>query len=722
MIASEFGLLPRSRSVLYLSFLSCVAALVTLFVSAQRSVHARDPLPLLQDVASVRRLSDAEANQQYPIEMRGVVLFASPSSFIFHDGESSIWCSKPWTPDGEKQTELDAGMVVEIQGNTNRGHSAPVIDCSRVGIVGEDELPRPRESTLAELQAGTLDCQWVTIDGVGIKATRGNFLGMPGTSIVVSTFGGELIFNTTALPPEKMQDVIDAEISITGVCMPRFNNRGEILDSDIMSCVVGGLVVTKEASESPFHCPEVSLENLFEFSPEWSPIHRKVVEGTVTACQPGQQVFITDGVHNLRVIPQVTQPYAIGEKIQCAGFLGMQSNFPVLRTSVIRSLGMGEPPAPARVTPESVLSLQLPLPNSRQPDYEAALIRISGELVAIEDRVEKPFQIILDSDGSIVPVILASFQPPRYLREIRLGSTIEVTGICSIRTTNRPERNRALEAESFEILLRSPLDVSVVAAASWWTAARLLYLLVWAGVLLVGAILVILWMRHRISQRGQQLAEAIRAKDSLELVTETTKRERTRVAADLHDTLEQSLAGVALQLRAIETAGSDELAQRNLSLAGQILAQSREDLRRSVWNLRMTDEEGAKLREELKKACESIFSQTKISATVDGRGVERKLGVLTTDNLLMIAKEAMTNALKHARPTEIRVSVDYEPDSVCVSVTDNGCGFDSDRVAGALQGHFGLTGIKERAIRIGGELSVESSPNEGTRVTVSVRG
>ncbi len=699
--------------------LICLIAISALPETAGGQAVSVDASTAPATIAAIRNLSNAEANRGYPVQMEGTVLFGSPTSFIFHDGETAIWCDKP-TGDDRSLIRLTAGMLVEIEGQTNRGHSAPIIQCSRVTVIGTGELPPPRKISLAELNSGVLDCQWVTIDGVGISAQQGNFLKMAGTSLVVSTFGGEFVFNSTAISPEKMESVIDAEITVTGVCLPRFNNRGNVLDSDIMSSVRDGLRVTKEANKNPFDSNKVTLGSLFEFDSVWSPTHRKVVTGTVTACEPGHQIFITDGLHNLRVIPQTFDIFAIGEIIQCAGFLEMEANFPVLRTSIIQSIGTDKPPVPNVVTPETVLSLQLLAPNSHQRDYQAGLVRLTGNLIAVEDQLGKPFQLILDADGSLVPVTLASFQPPRHLRNIRPGSTLEVTGICSIRTSDRPEVNRVLSAESFEIRLRSPQDVTVLSAASWWNATRLLLLLAGTVALLLASLLVIFWMRRRIAQRGAELAEARREKDALELVAATTKQERTRVAADLHDTLEQSLAGVALQLRAIETARTQDLAERNLSLATQILAQSREDLRRSVWNLRVTDSGVTLLRDELRKICLAIFSGTPITAEVGGKGIERKLDVLTTDNLIMISKEAMTNALKHGNPNRIQIDVDYTAQSVSIAVSDDGCGFDSEKVAGTHQGHFGLTGMKERVRRIGGELVLESKPDHGTRVEVTV--
>ena len=76
--------------------------------------------------------------------------------------------------------------------------------------------------------------------------------------------------------------------------------------------------------------------------------------------------------------------------------------------------------------------------------------------------------------------------------------------------------------------------------------------------------------------------------------------------------------------------------------------------------------------------------------------------------------------LKHSNPTTIHLAVDYAPEKVTLTVTDDGCGFDQKSAKGPHQGHFGLQGMRERALRLGGELVIRSQPGHGTQIVIHV--
>jgi signal transduction histidine kinase len=89
-------------------------------------------------------------------------------------------------------------------------------------------------------------------------------------------------------------------------------------------------------------------------------------------------------------------------------------------------------------------------------------------------------------------------------------------------------------------------------------------------------------------------------------------------------------------------------------------------------------------------------------------------------NLLRIAREAVTNASKHAHASKIEVTLGRSEKLVNLKVIDNGCGFQTEDAFVGMGGHFGLIGIRERAERIGGEIRLESQPGAGTEVEVTV--
>ncbi len=91
---------------------------------------------------------------------------------------------------------------------------------------------------------------------------------------------------------------------------------------------------------------------------------------------------------------------------------------------------------------------------------------------------------------------------------------------------------------------------------------------------------------------------------------------------------------------------------------------------------------------------------------------------MTEKNLLRIYQEVVVNAVKHARARNLEIELQYGADYLRLRVRDDGCGFDTDNVIPLGVGHYGLTGMRERAERIGGRLILKSKPGEGTELLV----
>ena len=92
----------------------------------------------------------------------------------------------------------------------------------------------------------------------------------------------------------------------------------------------------------------------------------------------------------------------------------------------------------------------------------------------------------------------------------------------------------------------------------------------------------------------------------------------------------------------------------------------------------------------------------------------------TTHTILRIIRELAANAVRHGHATAIKIAGNIEGDKLRFSVRDNGCGFDPEHVPGIDDGHFGLQGIRERIDHLEGEMSIDSDPGHGTKVTVAL--
>jgi signal transduction histidine kinase len=198
--------------------------------------------------------------------------------------------------------------------------------------------------------------------------------------------------------------------------------------------------------------------------------------------------------------------------------------------------------------------------------------------------------------------------------------------------------------------------------------------------------------------------------------------ERTRLAQELHDTLEQTLTGIALQLDTSSKLfpSKPDAANRHLGLARELVAQGQVDVRRSVWDLRSRSLEQFDLPGALITSGKQLTDGTDIHLEVTARGRVRPLPETVEENLLRIAQEAITNVIKHSQATTTEIEIDYGPRNVVLRIKDNGRGFDPAQHTGPNDGHFGLLGIAERAKRLGANLVLESNPGAGTLVMVSV--
>jgi two-component system, NarL family, sensor kinase len=192
--------------------------------------------------------------------------------------------------------------------------------------------------------------------------------------------------------------------------------------------------------------------------------------------------------------------------------------------------------------------------------------------------------------------------------------------------------------------------------------------------------------------------------------------ERNRMAREIHDTLAQSFTGILIQLQAAEQVlnGSQSESRVHLDSAIRLARAGLTEARRSVFALRPQLLQGGDIVHALNLLVKSLLGESPMKI---GLSVSGSPPVMTSDmesNLLRIAQEAITNAIKHSGGAEIQVRLHIEPDVLKLIIEDDGAGFDPH--VPALNRGFGLISMHERANRIGGELTILTQPGSGTKV------
>ncbi len=195
--------------------------------------------------------------------------------------------------------------------------------------------------------------------------------------------------------------------------------------------------------------------------------------------------------------------------------------------------------------------------------------------------------------------------------------------------------------------------------------------------------------------------------------------ERNRMARDIHDTLAQGFTGVIVQLEAVEDAIAccrRKEANEHLRRASELARQSLNEARRSVHALRPQALQRGNFWEALKGIVKNTTAGTTLHTRFELRGKLRELPLVWEENLLHIGQEALTNALKYARPRNFETRLICNTKELRLELRDDGGGF---KINGRHDG-FGLAGMRERVEQMGGQLKVTSSRGKGTKVIVTL--
>lgn len=199
--------------------------------------------------------------------------------------------------------------------------------------------------------------------------------------------------------------------------------------------------------------------------------------------------------------------------------------------------------------------------------------------------------------------------------------------------------------------------------------------------------------------------------------------ERTRIAQDLHDTILQGFTGITLQLQGMKRSISSSQANASATLE-RILTEADaalHDARHAVWEMRSPELQRLDLVDALTASTTTVVTGSGVALHIAVTGSRRRLPASVDISLLRIGREAVINAMQHAKPQNLTLTFTFEPASVALCVADDGIGIDlTEAATAASRGHWGLSGMRDRAARHGGALTIERGPDGGTSVHVSI--
>jgi signal transduction histidine kinase len=299
-----------------------------------------------------------------------------------------------------------------------------------------------------------------------------------------------------------------------------------------------------------------------------------------------------------------------------------------------------------------------------------------------------------------------------------LGSQLN---FANLREGTYPLEVRLVDSQGTE---GPPLTLTVAVLPPWHRTG-LAYLIYGAATLLAAG-LFLRWhsqhsrhrnelLQHRVDAQTHELKMAMQRLED-ETRNSATLEERHRLAAEIHDSVQQGLSGIMLQVDAtLKMSDLTAAVRSRLAIARKMISFTRHEVQHAVWDMESPMLKDALLQDAIANLISNVDSGT-AQIGFAATGSDRPVSPAAKHHLLRIAQEAVTNAIRHANARHIDVKLEYGADGLALTVTDDGKGFDASAAPKERFGHFGLVGLRGRAKKIDARVEIVSAPGEGTAV------
>lgn len=406
---------------------------------------------------------------------------------------------------------------------------------------------------------------------------------------------------------------------------------------------------------------------------------RTTIRGVVILTSP--MLFVQDSTGGVYIPWPKAPPLKVGDEVEVTGEVDPGDFSSTIEHANVRLLWERTPMPPVSVTAS----------QASTGKFDATFIEVRGRLVAKEHGPRDALTLDLDEGPQTFRAILSSTRGDQLFHKLRLGSILQLRGICVV----DPKFTRS--RTPFVLLLRSNEDLQLLAGPPWWNTGHIL--LLGMLILLLGLFIILIYRRIEHWRFNAVL------------------QERERLAREMHDTLAQSFAGVGFQLQAIRTGLPNEMTDlhRQLDLASNLVRRSHEEARRSITTLRPEWLKSEDVLSALDMSARHMVAGGSVQVATERQGDQRTIPLRIADALFRIGQEAIANAIRHANPSLLKLRLKYDKDMAYLEIEDNGTGF----ALGKSAAGFGIRGMRKRAQDISATLTIESQPGKGTRVLIS---
>ena len=653
----------------------------------------------LTTAAQVRDLRPDQANMRIPVKIKGVVIASYAEALILQDSSGGAFVHINNPADWDINPHI--GEIWEIGGTSDSGDFCPVVDANEAKYLGDAALPEPVHPTWDQLMNGSIDAEYVELEGVltGISSNQMTLFTPDGNV----TVNGNGWLTLPQMPPSISDwgNLVGSVVKIRGCYTAEWDAQTrEVMGGRCYMCPA-----VMNVEESPpldlFSLPTKKVADLFWFDARASALQRTKVAGQIIYAQPSEY-FILDRGTGARVLTEKPVSLRVGDLVEAVGFPKLGGPSPILLESQVRKIGHASLPEPIRIPYKDLLNRRL----------DSTLVQITATLV---NQTTEPDELVLALQAGPYYFTAKLNSKPALWPTLSVGSLLRVTGVYATAGENRP----AVDSYPFELLLIKPADIAVLQQPSWWTVRHSITAAATLGGLLVITFAWITLLQRTLKKRTVQLRTEIEIRQEAEQ-HRVMEEERIRIARDLHDELGAGLSEVgilgALAKNPLIPPNDKEHYLGQLTESARSLVTGLDEI---VWAVNPHYDSVNSL-----VTYYSLFAQRFLNLA----GIACRLQVIEPipehsldtkfrHGLFLAFKEALNNVVRHSKATEVEVKMEFLNDELTVSIRDNGCGIESS----ACPGQDGLVGMYERLRQLGGECKITSEPAGGTNVKFRIR-
>ena len=664
-------------------------------VSRVFGVTSETPLPVLTSADQIRQLKPEEAEKAYPVRLRGTITARQTMpEGIIQDFSSAVYVRFS-LPKGQ---QVSAGNYYELTGVTSPGNFAPVVVAREVTNLGPGQFPPPLHPDFAQMRGGSLDCQWVELQGMishfDSKTREAQLVVKGGNVGIFFIFNSDLSF---------VETLSNAFVRIRGCVVPARTATGELAkDASLWVPSLSCLTVDQSAPVDPFDAPLRKISEFSKFDPNPNFYQMTKVRGQILHLAE-TLVYFTDGTDVMRILPKSLPELSVGDMVEAVGLPEAGFASPLLIEASVRKIGHANLPEPPLIQAEQV----------SEPGYDAHWVRMEGRLIEIRNELH---QTVLDLQSGLRNI--QAVAPSNFVKTAipPPGSLISLRGVVA-----QLQNGKAGITGTTRLLFESPSDLTCLALPPFWTQQRTWWAM---EALLSTVLLAALWiylLRRTVSKRTHALRLEMNERQAAEekvrgLQTQRALEEqRARIARNIHDDLGARATKLSLLAHHQPSSGADLRAHLdNISTTSRQIVEALDE---TVWTVNPANDSLVRLAGYLIHFAQDFFRNTGIQCRLD---IPTDLPELTVTaefrfNIFLVVKEALNNVLKHSGAQNALLQMRNSTDQLQLIIQDDGRGFVPDSVARKS----GLDNLQTRVRALGGQISIESAPAGGTRIYIT---